>query len=62
MITKEILGHRSTRPRKWEKLKSAINDLFNNELQREELVSLLKELQKQEHIIVDRDRVTYPDT
>jgi hypothetical protein len=58
-ITKNLAGRGQSRPRKVKTLVNTINSLFTKRLQENELMSLVKELQKRKYIIIKQDKVSY---
>ena len=58
-ITKNLAGRGQSRPRKVKTLANTINSLFTKKLQENELMSLVKELQRRKYIIVNQDKVSY---
>ena len=58
-IVKNLEGRGQSRPRKVRTLTNTINSLFKSELEEAELMSLVKQLQKEKYIKVNQDKVTY---
>jgi hypothetical protein len=58
-IVKNLAGRGPSRPRKVKTLQNTIRSLFKNQLDEGELQTLVKELVKRRHIILDKDNVRY---
>lgn len=58
-IVKNLGGRGQSRPRKVRTLENTINNLFTRKLDKSELGSLIKELQKRKLIIVNQGNVSY---
>jgi hypothetical protein len=58
-IVKNLGGRGQSRPRKVRTLENAINVLFTKKLDKSELSSLVKELQKRKLIVVNQGNVSY---
>ena len=58
-IVKNLGGRGLSRPRKVRTLQNAINSLFANKLDKPELTTLMKELQKRKLVVVDENKVHY---
>jgi hypothetical protein len=58
-ITKNLAGRGQSRPRKVKTLSNTINSLFTKKLQENELMSLVKELQRRKYIIINEEKVSY---
>ena len=58
-IVKNLGGRGQSRPRKVRTLENTINTLFTKKLDREELSTLTKELQKRKLIVVNKGNVSY---
>ncbi len=58
-IVKNLGGRGQSRPRKVRTLESTINTLFTKKLDKNELASLIKELQKRKLIVVNQGNVSY---
>ena len=58
-IVKNLGGRGQSRPRKVRTLENTINTLFTTKLDKAELSSLIKELQKRKLIVVDKSNVSY---
>jgi hypothetical protein len=58
-IAKNLAGRGQSRPRKVKTLSNTINSLFTKKLQENELMSLVKELQRRKYIIINQDKVSY---
>lgn len=58
-IVKNLGGRGLSRPRKVKTLQNAINSLFAHKLDKSELTTLLKELQKRKLVVVDENKVHY---
>jgi len=58
-IVKNLGGRGQSRPRKLRTLENTINNLFTKKLEKNELASLVKELQKRKLIVVNKGNVSY---
>ncbi len=58
-IVKNLGGRGQARPRKVRTLENTINTLFTKKLDKKELSSLIKELQKRKLIVVNQSNVSY---
>ncbi len=58
-IVKNLGGRGQARPRKVKTLENTINTLFTKKLDKKELSSLIKELQKRKLIVVNQSNVSY---
>jgi len=58
-IVKNLGGRGQSRPRKVRTLENTINTLFTRKLDKDELSSLIKELQKRKLIVVNQGNVSY---
>ncbi len=58
-IVKNLGGRGQARPRKVKTLENTINTLFTKKLEKKELASLIKELQKRKLIVVNQSNVSY---
>lgn len=58
-IVKNLGGRGQSRPRKVKTLQNTINSLFTTKLDKEELTSLVKELEKRKLIVVNQSNVSY---
>jgi diadenosine tetraphosphate (Ap4A) HIT family hydrolase len=58
-IVKNLGGRGQSRPRKIRTLENTINTLFTKKLEKNELASLVKELQKRKLIVVNQSNVSY---
>ncbi len=58
-IVKNLGGRGQSRPRKVRTLENTINTLFTKKLDKDELSTLTKELQKRELIVVNKGNVSY---
>ncbi len=58
-IVKNLGGRGQSRPRKVRTLENTINNLFTKQLDKAELSSLIKELQKRKLIVVNKGNVSY---
>lgn len=58
-IVKNLAGRGQSRPRKVKTLANTINTLFTRKLEEEELLSLIKELQKRKYIKVNQSNISY---
>jgi hypothetical protein len=58
-IVKNLGGRGQSRPRKVRTLENTINTLFTKKLNKNELASLIKELQKRKLIVVNQSNVSY---
>lgn len=58
-IVKNLGGRGQSRPRKVKTLENTINSLFTKKLDKTELASIVKELQKRKLIIVNQGNVSY---
>ncbi len=58
-IVKNLGGRGQSRPRKIRTLENTINNLFTKKLDRDELSTLTKELQKRKLIVVNKGNVSY---
>ena len=58
-IVKNLGGRGQSRPRKVKTLENTINTLFTKKLDKNELASLVKELQKRKLIVVKQSNVSY---
>ena len=58
-VTKNLAGRGQSRPRKVKTLANTINSLFTKKLHENELMSLIKELQRRKYIIINQDKVSY---
>ena len=58
-IVKNLGGRGQSRPRKVRTLENTINNLFTKKLDKAELSSLIKELQKRKLIVVNKGNVSY---
>lgn len=58
-IVKNLGGRGQSRPRKVRTLENTINTLFTKKLDKTELASLIKELQKRKLIVVNQSNVSY---
>lgn len=58
-IVKNLGGRGQARPRKVKTLENTINTLFTKKLDKKELSSLIKELQKRKLIVVNQGNVSY---
>ena len=58
-IVKNLGGRGQSRPRKVKTLENTINTLFTKKLNKNELASLVKELQKRKLIVVNQSNVSY---
>jgi len=58
-ITKNLAGRGQSRPRKVKTLANTINSLFTKKLQNNELMALIKEMEKKNYITVNKERVSY---
>lgn len=58
-IVKNLGGRGQSRPRKVRTLENTINNLFTRKLDKSELGSLIKELQKRKLIVVNQGNVSY---
>ena len=58
-IVKNLGGRGQSRPRKVRTLENTINTLFTKKLQKSELSSLIKELEKRKLIVVNQGNVSY---
>ena len=58
-IVKNLGGRGQSRPRKVKTLENTINTLFTKKLDKDELSSMIKELQKRKLIVVNQSNVSY---
>jgi len=58
-IVKNLGGRGQSRPRKLKTLENTINNLFTKKLDKDELSTLTKELQKRKLIVVNKGNVSY---
>jgi hypothetical protein len=58
-IIKNLSGRGQSRPRKVKTLTNTINSLFTEKLEEKELLSIVKQLQKQKYIVVSENNVSY---
>jgi len=58
-IIKNLAGRGQSRPRKVKTLENTINTLFTKKLEKDELASLVAELQKRRYIVVKQGNVSY---
>ncbi len=58
-IVKNLGGRGQSRPRKIRTLENTINTLFTKKLDKDELSTLTKELQKRKLIVVNKGNVSY---
>lgn len=58
-IIKNLSARGQSRPRKVKTLANTINSLFTEKLEEKELMSLVKQLQKQKYIVVSEGNVSY---
>jgi len=58
-IVKNLGGRGQSRPRKVRTLENTINTLFTKKLDKNELASLIKEMQKRKLIVVNQSNVSY---
>ena len=58
-IVKNLAGRGQSRPRKTKTLANTINSLFAKKLEENELMGLIKELQKRKYIVVNEGNVSY---
>lgn len=58
-IVKNLGGRGQSRPRKVKTLETTINTLFTKKLDKSELASIVKELQKRKLIVVNQENVSY---
>ena len=61
-IVKNLAGRGQSRPRKTKTLANTINSLFAKKLEENELMGLIKELQKRKYIVVNEGNVSYKFT
>ena len=58
-IVKNLGGRGQSRPRKVRTLENTINTLFTKKLDKDELASLVKEMQRRKLIVVNKGNVSY---
>ncbi|TNF98397.1 MAG: hypothetical protein EP297_08195 [Gammaproteobacteria bacterium] len=58
-IIKNLAGRGQSKPRKIKTLVNTINSLFIKKLGEDELMSLIKELQKRKYIVINQEKVSY---
>jgi len=58
-IVRKLVGRAVARPRKVKTLSNAIDTLFGKSLDESELASLINALEKQGHISIDGDKISY---
>lgn len=58
-IVKNLVGRGQSRPRKVKTLENTINTLFTKKLEKDELASLIAELQTRKYIVVKQGNVSY---
>jgi hypothetical protein len=58
-IIKNLAGRGQSRPRKIKTLANTINSLFTKKLEDDELMSLIKILEKRKYIVVNKENISY---